>query len=426
MYFLNKKALTKIRTATLLVIIIIIATVGGVTYMFWSGSEQTGDVIKIGLCADINMPLGKAAIQGLTLAAEQINAEGGILGRQVEVIGEDSDSEEHYDLSKMTAAFNRLLTYHKVDFVIGGGGEGVLIETAADHRIIMFGTAMSDDAYTQMVQENYDRYKYFFRTIQNTTIRGTDFVKSILYLRELTGFNKIAYIATDYGPSAEATYDELRNSLENFGFEYVYDDRFIIGTVDFSSYLGAAEAAGAEILVTGIMTQEGIPLIKEWYDRQSPMIVCGRNYIGSGNLQSWEWTEGKCENVLGAPFYGYPLTTKTQQTEEAYFERWGTEISPPGIFNYDTLRFILCEAIKRAGTTETEAVLEALEMTSVETSFFKTFTFTTNHDSMYSPDDDTIIFQWQEGGTRVPIYPPEAGQELGASYTYPDWPGPWD
>jgi len=196
--------------------------------------------------------------------------------------------------------------------------------------------------------------------------------------------------------------------------------------MDFSSYLAAAEAADAEILLTTIMTQEGIPLIKEWNDRQSPMIVCGRNYIGSSQLQSWEWTEGKCENVIPAPSYGYPVTSKTLETEEAYFERWGTEISPPALFNYDTLRFILYEAIKRAGTTETEAVIAALEETSVETSFFKTFTFTPNHDSMWSPDDDAIVFQWQANGERVPIYPPEVVQDAGATYTFPDWPGPWD
>ena len=408
------------------VIIVIAATIGGVVYILWSRNEQTGGVIKVGICADLNMPLGEAAIQGLKLAAEQINAEGGLLGRQIEIIGEDSDSEENFDTTKVITAFTRLLTFHQVDFVIGAGGEGLIIDTAANQKIIMFGTALSDDSYTQRVQENYDRYKYFFRTIQNTTIRGTDFVNSILYLRKLTGFNKIGYLATNYGPSAEETYGELRTILQNFGFEYVYDGRFIIGTMDFSSYLATAEAAGAEILVTGIMTQEGIPLIKEWYDRQSPMIVCGRNYVGSGQLESWDRTEGKCENVLGAPFYGYPLTTKTQQTEEAFFERWGTEISPPSLFNYDTLRFILYDAIKRAGTIETEAVIEALEETSVETSFFTTFSFTPNHDSMWLTNDDAIVFQWQADGKRVPIYPPEAMDKAGASYTFPDWPGPWD
>ena len=422
---LDSKALTKIQSI-ILIAIIAVAAVGGAAYVLWDGSNQSSESIKIGLCADLNMPLGKAALQGLTLAAEQINAEGGLLGRQIEIIGEDSDSEENFDLTKVTVAFTRLLTYYEVDFVIGAGGEGFLIDAAADQKMIMLGTAASADSLTQRVQENYDQYKYFFRTIQNTTIHETAFINTILYLRELTGFNKIAYLATDYGPSAEVAYGKLRTNLEKYGFEYVYDGRFTIGTIDFGSYLAAAEAAGAEILVTGIMTQEGIPLIKEWYDRQSPMIVCGNNYVGSNSLQSWEWTEGKCENVLGAPSNGYPLTTKTLETEEAYFERWGTEISAPAYLNYDTLRFILYEAIKRAGTTETEAVIEALEKTSVETSFFKTFTFTPNHDTMWYPDNDAIVFQWQADGKRVPIYPPEAMEEAGASYTFPDWSGPWD
>ena len=45
---------------------------------------------------------------------------------------------------------------------------------------------------------------------------------------------------------------------------------------------------------------------------------------------------------------------------------------------------------------------------------------------MWYPDNDAIVFQWQADGKRVPIYPPEAMEEAGASYTFPDWSGPWD
>ena len=37
----------------------------------------------------------------------------------------------------------------------------------------------------------------------------------------------------------------------------------------------------------------------------------------------------------------------------------------------------------------------------------------------------TILFQWQDG-VQVPVYPKEIMEEVGATYTYPDWPGPWD
>ena len=40
--------------------------------------------------------------------------------------------------------------------------------------------------------------------------------------------------------------------------------------------------------------------------------------------------------------------------------------------------------------------------------------------------DEPIVFQWQEDGIRVPVYPRYIMEEAGATYIFPDWPGPWD
>ena len=100
---------------------------------------------------------------------------------------------------------------------------------------------------------------------------------------------------------------------------------------------------------------------------------------------------------------------------------------------YDALRFILSDAIKRAGTTETEAVIKALEATAVETSVARRFVFSSSHDAMVgsgSVDDPAkdymvmCIFQWQDG-TQVLVKPKSIMEETGASYKYPPWKGPW-
>ncbi len=53
-----------------------------------------------------------------------------------------------------------------------------------------------------------------------------------------------------------------------------------------------------------------------------------------------------------------------------------------GAIVYDTLRFILADAVRRAGTIETDAVIEALEETSLEISLARNFVFTPSHDLM--------------------------------------------
>jgi hypothetical protein len=101
---------------------------------------------------------------------------------------------------------------------------------------------------------------------------------------------------------------------------------------------------------------------------------------------------------------------------------------------FDLVRFILPDAIKRAGTTETEAVIKALETTNVETSAARHFVFTSSHDVMMgsgapnNPAEDyyvVLIFQWQNG-TQVPVRPEEIMKEAGATYKYPPWSGPWN
>ena len=423
---LNSMAISKMQAVLLAAIIIVATLSGGFAYVILSSSRETQDTIKIGLCADLNMPLGEGAYQGLLLAAEHINEEGGLLGKQVEIVGEDSDSEEKLDPATIIQAFNRLLFQHEVDFTIGSGMETYLLDAAAEHKTIMLGTAMDSEYSTQRVLEDYDKYKYFFRICLNKTAHIQRYAEGILFIRELTGFNKVARLATNFGPLAETSYEKYKLMLEDNGFDVVYDGRFDQGTIDFSSYFAAAEAAGAEIIMPDIQTQAGISFVKEWYDRQSPMLIWGRNYVGSSLLDSWAFTGGKCVNTSPAPWNGYAITTKSIPMEEAYSERWGTNASITAKLNYDALRFILFDAIERAKTPETDAVIKALEEISIETSLQNNFRFSSTHDNLGRSKNDYPIFQWQGDGKRVPIWPTELMEDAGSTYTFPDWPGPWD
>jgi hypothetical protein len=145
-------------------------------------------------------------------------------------------------------------------------------------------------------------------------------------------------------------------------------------------------------------------------------------------------TEGKCDTISSAgssAVVGYPLTNKTMPTREAYIQRWGETPTETAVDAYDTLRFILADAIKRAGTTETEAVIRTLETTNTEISSARHFMFTSSHDVMVPSNDPTweymvmCFFQWQNG-TQVPVKPEAIMKEAGATYKYPPWHGPWD
>lgn len=429
---MRSKALSKIQSIGLIAIIIVAAITGFVAYYFLRPAI-TSETIKIGLCADIDTSGGKSSYQEAVLAVEQVNAEGGVLGRLFEVVAEDDDSTQP-DVSVATNALTRLITVDKADYLITGGFfTSTYQEIASQHKKIMFDLWNIAEESTQKVLDNYDKYKYYFRVgVANETASIKGAIDVILTIGKYTGLSKVALVMHDFGGGA--AFSSLVANLEKAGMEVVYTALIPMDTIDFSSYFAQAEARGAEMMVPIVlMGQAGVPFIREYYDRQSPMLLFGQ--IG-GAVQSnfWELTEGKCEYFSCAaypPEVGFPLTNKTLAFAEAYMERWG-EVSAGAV--YDAVRYILPDAIRRAGTFETNAVIAALETVNMETCLARHFVFTSSHDVMIGssgpnkPSEDYYIvchFQWQNGKL-VPIYPKEIMEEARASYKVPDWPGPWD
>jgi branched-chain amino acid transport system substrate-binding protein len=426
---LDSHAITKIQSIILIAIIIVATVVGIVAYMVWSEEEQT-EIIKIGVLADLDGLYGKLILHGTMLAAEQIKAEAGILGKQIEVVSEDTDLESGgSDPVIFNTALTRLLTFHKVDYIVGmAADQGFMIqELIAEHKKIFFDIGTSEEAYTQRVVDDYDNYKYYFRVTFNATSTFQALIDGLLHLKEQTGLKKIGYLAEDIEFTKPIT-EALDDVLPELGFDLVYKKTCPLGTIDFSSYFATAEEAGVEILVPLILLQ-GIPFVKEYADRQSPMVIYS-GFLSSSvaGSEGWVNTDGKCEYISvasSAVDAVYPATSKTLPFREAYIERWNEIPHLTAASGYDILRFILADAIRRAGTLEVNAVIDALETTNVETLNIKNFVFTPSHDPMKGENDTFLLFQWQNGEL-VPVYPKKIMEEAGATYTYPPWSGPWD
>lgn len=425
---LNSKAFSKIQSIVLALILICAVTSGSLALYLWYNSSQSLETIKIGILADLDVTRGQRVMEGALLAAEEINAEGGVLGRHIEIIGEDSDdTASNFDPSTAILALNRLITFHKVDFVIVSGSEDFVIDAGVEHKKILLGTVSPSESLTQRVKDDYDRYKYFFRLGINETAFAEMLADSVVHLRDITGFNKIAYIGLDI-PQIRVIMEILDSLPETHGFELVYQGKYFQQTLDFSSYFAAAETAGAEIMVPLVILQEGVSLVKDWYERQSPMVLWGMNA-----QPSWENTEGKVEHTTvfasSALALGYPATNKTTRTQNSYLAKWGDNPGLQAVVVYDCIRFLLFDALERARTSETDAVIKALEESEIENSLEENFKFTSSHDHYYQLGSQTAIsmmFQWQSDGEKAIIYPKRIMEATGATYTYPDWPGPWD
>jgi branched-chain amino acid transport system substrate-binding protein len=437
MTVLDFKAITKVQSTVLIALIVVVAVGGSAAYLLWRASLPPPENIIIGVCGDLDMTGGKSLWRGAVLSAEQINAEGGVLGRNLTIVGEDDDSSSGADISVGVNALTKLITVDKADYIISTGGVNLLSyqDVCCEHKKILITVFGGGDNYTQRVSENYQKYKYSFRTFPpNDTAASAGLLRGILTVGNYTGFTKVALLFDDF-PIGKAIASNLNKVLSAYGFKVVYNTPYTFGTTDFTSHFAAIEASGAEILVPYIVAQGDVAFVKEWFDRQSPFVVWGVLGLVAGP-KGWEITEGKCDTVSFAAspaVAGYPLTNKTLHTREGYFQKWGEAAGGTAIPAYDIVRFILPDAIERAGTTETEAVIKALETTDIETSMARHFIFTSSHDVLVgsgapgSQFEDYLvmgIFQWQNE-TQVPMSPKALLNEAGATYKYPPWNGPW-
>ena len=435
---MDSKALTKIQSVALITVVVIAAVSGGVTYLLWKASLPPPEAIRIGICGDLDSPSGRNIYRGALLAVEQINAEGGILGRNLTLVSQDDDSATGGDPVLIVNALTKLITVDKADFIISTGIQTLVQQdVCAEHKKILITIGTAADEYTQRVLDDYDKYKYYFRVwAPNASSMDVGQIQGLAALKNLTGFTKIGYLLPEGDAMREQTIPHLESGLPELGFDLVYRGIFTGQTVDFSSYFSAAEESGAEILFTILASIQRTPsFVKEWYDRQSPMVIWGDLY-GAGDPDFWNITEGKTEYISSRSTpvsAGYYLTTKTMATRDAFLERWG-EVRTYAVASYDAVRFILSDAIKRAGTIETMAMIRALESTNVETSMAGRFAFTSSHDiligeaGMATIGEAHMLFsvwQWQ-GAELVPVFPDKLRIDAGVTYRYPSWNGPWN
>ena len=430
---LDSHALTKIQSIILVAVIVIAAL--GIVYFLAHQPEQSSETIKIGILSDLDDIQGMQIWKGAKLAVEQINAEGGMLGKQIELIGEDHNLESGVDMIEVNSALTRLISHDNVDFIIGQISNAIgfgVQDKIYENRIIFASLGANAESLSQRVLDEYDKYKYYFSLSFNQSSAFHGMSDVLAYFKDNTDLRKIGFISVDV-EGWTSLMDGLDTYLtEVYEFETLYKATYPIGTFDFSSYFAAAEEAEVEILLTLISGTDGILVLKEYADRESRMVIWGLNSAAS-SPDFWEETDGKCKytSYIGGVLTGegYPLTNHTIQYIEEYTERWNDELGDPS--GYNALRYILYDAINRAGTIETEAVIKALEETSIETVDRREFEFTSNHDILIAQSWDpettsSIVFQFQSEGERVPVYPIKIKEEVGGSYIYPPWSGPWN
>src|SRR5687767_7504644 len=124
--------------------------------------------IKIGVLGPMSQPQGQYHWFGAEMARDDINKAGGINvgGKRMQIELVRGDTNEHQSIPDATNAIERVITRDKVDFLVGGfRSEAVLAmqEVAMDYKKIFLGAGAAHSKLGLNVEQNYNRYKYWFR-----------------------------------------------------------------------------------------------------------------------------------------------------------------------------------------------------------------------------------------------------------------------
>ena len=118
--------------------------------------------IRVGVPTALNTAAGRDTVDAVQMAIDEINVQGGLLGRQLEA----AVADETLDPAAGAAVIRTLTTETKVDVLIGGHTSGITLAQlpeVADAAIPYLSIGGASPAITQRVLEDYERFKYVFR-----------------------------------------------------------------------------------------------------------------------------------------------------------------------------------------------------------------------------------------------------------------------
>ena len=310
------------------------------------------DKIKVASIIDVSGGLdiyGKPMYNSINLAAEEMNKAGGLLGKEIELINYDPQSNIQFYTQYATEA----ATKERVDVVQGGI------------------TSASREAIRPILR----RFKtlYFYNTLYEGgvcdrnifctgTTPGQTVAKLIPYVMKKWG-KKGYTVAADYN-YGQITAKWFKKFVQDNGGEILASEFFPLDVTDFGASLKKIQAAKPDFILSALVGGAHISFYRQWAAAgMSKTFPIASTTFGDGNehiVLSPEESNG----IYAA--YGYFQDIKSPANDaflQAYFKRWGANAAPMtelGIMQYTGFQ-LWAEAVKKAKSTDRMKVIEALE-----------------------------------------------------------------
>jgi len=370
------------------------------------------DSLKIGVIAEAQAIAGASIPQAAQMAADEINAKGGIDGRKIEIISYDN----HSSSADSVRAFQRAVNEDKVNAVIASYISEVVLalEPWASRLKTPFVTpGAASNEISKSVHTDYEKNKYTFHgylTSAALALSVCDAAKDLLVDQK---HMKTAVIMSEdaaWTKPLDVGYEEC---LPKVGLKVLDHIRFSPDTTDFTPIFNKIEGSKPDVIITGI-SHVGVQPTVQWKNQQVPIPMFGISSQATNETFGKD-TNDAAEGVLyqGVSGPNVAVTSKSVPFAENFKKRYGNYPSYAGYTAYDEV-YYLADAVKRAGSTEADKLVGALEKTDWEGTigrvqfYGKDDQFT--HSIKYGKGLITgLMLQWQ-AGKQTAVWPKEVAK----------------
>ncbi len=302
-----------------------------------------------GLLADIAADLRKA----LLLWQEEVNGAGGLLGRRVELQLLDDRSQS----SAAAQLYEQLLREDKVDLLFGPFGSAATLGAAGvaerNRRVLINATGTA-----RAVQKPGFRYVFQVPAPLGAYGRGA------LEMARGLGLKRIV-IAAREDPTARECATLAREQATELGIATDAIEGYAAGTSDFSLQVNRAKAAGAEGWIAFGLAQDAAEMVKSF----RRLGFAPRLFVAQGAAEpAFVKRLGQdAEYATGISAYERVVATPANtRFRQAFAKKWSSEPGALAAEGYAAAK-IMEEAVRRAGSVETEKLREALLALEIET-----------------------------------------------------------
>ena len=378
---------------------------------------EAAEPLKIGFSMPLTGGLaggGKSALLALQIWKDQTNAKGGLLGRQVELVFYDDQTNG----ANVPALYTKLLDVDKVDLVISAYGTNLIapampvVMQRGKIFMALFGTGVNDNF-------KYDRY---FQILPNG--KETRFGPSEGFLEVAMTMNPkpqtIALAAAD-AEYAQTVIAGARELVKKLGLKVVYDGKYPPSTTDYTPIVRAIKATNPDVVYVASYPPDSVGMVRAANEAGLAPKMFGGGMIGLAFTPIKQQLGPLLNGIVAYDVY-VPEPTMNFPGVEEFLKTYQEKAAPQGIdplgyylppFAYAEMQ-ILGEAITKVGSLDEGKIAAYIHKETFHT-IVGDVKFADNGEwekarlifVQYQGVAGNDVAQFRKAGTQVILYPPE-------------------